>query len=262
MADETPKVHKPAPDSTYFDQWYADMETSPAKDAILQRHMGTPAWLGSAGILAWEAIEEIAGELHLSEGGVLVDVACGRGGYGIELARRTGATLIGVDFSSVALGQAREIAARHLPAGRADFYVATLTQSGLETGSADALVCTDSIQFAEPPADAAREFARVLRPAGRLAVTVWQATTAGDPSLVTRLRHLDLARDLEDAGFHDVIVATRPTWRSAERGVWEEAVATDDDQDDNALRSLREEGHRSLETFDALQRVVAFATAP
>ena len=43
--------------------------------------------------------------LRLPPGGLLADIACGRGGYSIENARRAGARLLGVDFSVVALDQ-------------------------------------------------------------------------------------------------------------------------------------------------------------
>lgn len=261
MPDEQPQT-RAVLDSAYFDQWYADMETSPTKDVLLQRHLGIPTWLGSAGILHWDALSEIAEDIRLPEGGVLVDAACGRGGYGIELARRAGATLVGVDFSAVALEQARAIAPRHLMHGRATFHLGTLTETGLGSGSADALVCTDSLQFAEPPVEALREFRRVLRPGGRLALTTWQPTTPGDPSLGPRMRNLDLRADLQAAGFVDIDVQTRPTWRAAERRVWEDAVATQAGEEDAALQSLRAEGEQSLRTFEALQRVLAVATAP
>lgn len=37
---------------------------------------------------------------------MLLDLACGRGGYGLTIAARTGARLIGVDFSAEAIRQA------------------------------------------------------------------------------------------------------------------------------------------------------------
>ena len=262
MADERSKTQQSALDSSYFDRWYADMEASPAKDAILARHLGIPSWLGSAGVLHWDAMTEISDGLRLAGGGVLVDVACGRGGYGIEVARRCGARLVGVDFSAVALGQARAIAERLLPAGWADLRLGTLTATGLEAAGADALMCTDSVDFAEPPIQAVVEFARVLRPGGRLAVTSWRAARPGDPSVSARMRRRDIARDLTAAGFVDVVVETRPAWLAVERRVWQEAAAIGDDEGDQALRSLRDEGRRSLEDVDARQRVIAFATAP
>ncbi len=43
----------------------------------------------------------------MSPGDAVLDLACGRGGYGMEIARRTGARLIGIDFSTAALEAAR-----------------------------------------------------------------------------------------------------------------------------------------------------------
>lgn len=249
-------------DSAYFDRWYSEMEASPAKDAILRRHLGLPEELGSAGVVPWEALDEIADALRVPAGGLLVDVACGRGGYGIELARRAGAKLVGVDFSAVALEEARRIAARRLSPGQAEFQVGTLTHLDLPTGSADAIMCTDSVQFADPPAAALSEFRRVLAGGGRLALTTWQPTSLGDPRVVSRLRHLDLRHELGSAGFHDVVVEERPRWRTAERRIHEEAVVAANDGSDAALASLQEEGRRSLEDFDTLRRVVAHAKAP
>jgi tRNA/tmRNA/rRNA uracil-C5-methylase (TrmA/RlmC/RlmD family) len=62
-------------------------------------------------------------------GGTLVDLACGRGGYGLEIAARTRARLVGVDFSAEAVRQAGEQASR---LGReAEFRVGDLAAAGL-----------------------------------------------------------------------------------------------------------------------------------
>ena len=262
MDSEQPGGGQRARGADHFDRWYAAMETSGTKDAILARHFALPADLGSAGVLHWDALLEVAKELQVPAGGLLVDLACGRGGYGIEVARRSGASLIGIDFSAVALQRARTIAARRLPPDRADFRLGTLTETGLPTGIADAVMCTDSVQFADPPVAALREIRRVLRPGGLVVLTTWQAVSPGDRRLSPRLRHLDLDADLQAAGFDDVRVEDRPTWLAAERRMWEEAVATPNQSGDPALDSLQKEGQRSLDTIDALRRVVAFATTP
>src|ERR1035441_6210015 len=132
-------------DAAYFDQWYEDMATSPARDAIVARTLGLPPELQSNSMLTWQGIAEVTEALRMPPDGLLLDVACGRGGYGIEGARgagdrlrrggvpeglrrppeglllevawgrggygtgvagRAGARLLGVDFSVVALGQA------------------------------------------------------------------------------------------------------------------------------------------------------------
>ena len=104
-------------DAAYFDNWYADMAASPARDAIIARTMGLPPELRFAGVLPWQGLAEVTEELRLPQDGLLLDIACGRGGYGIEVARRAGTRLVGVDFSAVALEQAKLISARRLPAG-------------------------------------------------------------------------------------------------------------------------------------------------
>jgi SAM-dependent methyltransferase len=246
--------------AAYFDQWYADMAASPTRDAIMARTLGLPPELRFASALTWQGVADVTEELRLPRDGLLLDIACGRGGYGIEVARRAGVRLIGVDFSAVALEQARSISADRLPAGRSDFRVGTLVESGLSTGVADGLMCVDAVQFAEPPLAALVEFRRLLTSAGRLALTCWEAVDAADERVPPRIRAVNLRRDLPEAGFVDVVVHDKPEWREAERAMWEEAVAAVDA--DAAVRSLQVEGRRSLDSFDSLRRVFATATAP
>ncbi|MEU4219062.1 class I SAM-dependent methyltransferase [Actinoplanes sp. NPDC026623] len=251
-------LEKPA--AAYFDKWYADMAASPARDAIIARALGLPPDHQVTGILTWPGVAELAEELRLPVDGLLLDIACGRGGYGIEVARRAGARLVGVDFSPVVVEHARLAGAAWLPAGRAEFQVGTLLAAGLPTGVADGLMCVDAVQFGEPPLAALLEFRRLLSSGGRLALTCWEAVDPSDGRVPPRIRAVDLARDLPQAGFVDVEVHDRPQWREAERAVWQAAVAAADP--DAAVRSLQEEGRRSLEQFDSLRRVFATATAP
>ena len=73
-------------DAAYFDQWYADMAASPARDAIMARTLGLPPELQFASALTWQGVADVTEELRLPRDGLLVDIACGRGGYGIEIA--------------------------------------------------------------------------------------------------------------------------------------------------------------------------------
>jgi SAM-dependent methyltransferase len=248
-------------DAAYFDQWYADMETSPARDAIVARALGLPPGLQSTSLLTWAGIAELTEALGLTPDGLLVDAACGRGGYGIEVARRSGARLLGVDFSEVALAQARLSGARLLPPGRAEFRAGALAATGLPDGVADGLMCVDAVQFADPPLAGLREFRRVLASGGRLVLSCWEAADPADERVSPRIREVNLRRDLPAAGFAGVRVQDKPDWREAERRFWREAVAGPDDSD-AGVRSLQREGRRSLDTFDSVRRVFATATAP
>src|SRR6476620_8908312 len=222
-----------------FDQGYADMATSPHKDEIMQRHLGLPAELLSSSLLPWDGIAEVAEALDLRPEHLLVALACGRGGYGLELAARSGARLLGIDFSAEAVRQARELAERWDVV--ADFEVGDLTATGLADKSADAIVVVDAIQFPSDPPAAYAELARVLRPGGHLVITCWEALDPDDEAVPLRLRRVDLQHGLANAGFADIDVQERPEWSEAEQAMWTEAAALSPG-DDPAIASLHEEG--------------------
>ena len=242
----------------YFDGWYADMAVSRAKDEILRHHLGLPPQLLSTSFLPWDGIAEATDTLGLAPGTTLLDLACGRGGYGLEIAARTGARLIGVDISTEAVRQATEQARRLSRA--ADFRIGELAATGLAAESVEAVLCVDAIQFAADAEAAYRELRRVLVPRGRVFLTCWEPILPGDQRLPDRLRWVGLKVGLEAAGFDDVQVRERPDWRAAEKSMWEEAALLDP-RDDRSLQSFRNEGIRSLETFDLVRRVMGTATA-
>jgi len=184
----------PAPDAKDFDGWYANMASSPAVDEIHQRYLGLPPRLLSTSLLGWDGLAEVVTALRLPPGGVLVDLACGRGGYGLEIAARTGAELVGVDFSAEALRQAGELARQVGVA--ADYRVGDLAATGLDPGCADGVVCVDAIQFARQPDVAYRELRRVLAPGGRAVLTSWEAVDPHDDRLPGRIKSVALGAGL------------------------------------------------------------------
>lgn len=242
--------------ATYFDHWYADMADVGIKDEIQQRHLGLPPELLSTSLLTWQGITEVAEALALSPDSLLVDLACGRGGYGLEVASRSRARLVGIDFAPSALDVARERAA--VRGVEASYRVADMVATGLPDGVADAVMVIDAIQFPADPSAAYREIARILRPGGRAVLTCWEPVDRDDATVPGRLRRVDLRSGLEGAGFVDVLVNERPEWREAERQMWTEAAALNPGHDP-ALRSFHDEGVRSLATFDRLRRVMATA---
>ena len=245
----------------YFDGWYADRVAMPAVDEIMNRHTGFPPGT-RAGVVPAEAIPELAGELRLRPGSTLLDLACGRGAYGLLIAQKAGTSLIGVDFSAQALTEAREQAAR-MGVSNASFRVGELTATGLPGDSVEAVLCTDAIQFPDEPAIAYGEIRRVLTPGGRVVLTCWEPLDRNDERLSPRVRRANLGGGLHQAGFTDVEVRDRPSWLAREHALWEQTV-TLDPGDDPALRSLHAEGVKSLEWTSAglLRRVLAAATNP
>lgn len=243
------------PSAEHFDQWYANMAGSPAHEAVVMQTLGLPAGLESTSLLPWDGIADVTAALDVGPGDVLVDLACGRGGYGLEIARRSGASLIGVDFSRVAVERAREKAS-----GGAEFRVGELTATGLPDATAAAIVCIDAMQFADPLSAGVAETHRVLRSGGRLVLTGWQALDPNDEVVSVRLRR-DIGAALRAAGFVDVEVTTMTAWADAERAFWQAAVALDP-AGDPALESLREEGERVLPQMDHKRRILARGRVP
>jgi cyclopropane fatty-acyl-phospholipid synthase-like methyltransferase len=231
----------PGLDAEYFDQWYAAMPASPERERIQQESLGLPPHLLSTSLLPWDGIGAVAAALALRPGDTLIDLACGRGGYGLEIASRTGARLIGVDFSAVALEAARESAARNRPDVHAEFRLGSLSASGLPGDSAAAIMCVDAMQFADPYPAGFAECERLLSRGGRLVVTGWQPVDPSDEAFPDRLRH-DIAATMTAAGFTDVEPREMPSWQRAEHAMWERALASS--VDDEAMRAMRAEGER------------------
>ena len=250
MSDRKP------PSAEDFNQWYADMAEQSTGDEIKRGHLGLPPRLLSSSLLTWDGIADVVQALRLPQGGRLLDLACGRGGYGLEIASRTGAKLTGVDFSEEAITQAEALARQW--GAEAEYRVGDLTDTGLPDASADAVVIVDSIQF-KPEAASFQEIHRVLAPGGRVALTTWEALDPTDERVSNLLRVVDTRAGLEQAGFVDIEVRERPAWSAVERALWEEAVSLDPG-DDPTLKSLHDEGVRVLPGFDFVRRVLTSAS--
>ena len=248
--------------AAHFDDWYARMAGPTVMDEVAQRHLGLPPHLLSTSLLTWGGIAEVTQALRLSPGDTLLDLACGRGGYGLEVAARTGARLVGVDLSAEAVRQAAaQAAAQAGGSPSSTFLVGDLAATGLADAAVLAVLCVDAVQFADDQDAACRELHRVLSPGGRAVLTCWEVLDRDDPAVPQRLRAVDLGTALEAAGLREVAVQERPAWREAERTMWQEAAALDP-AGDPLVESFRDEGVRSLSHFAALRRVMATATAP
>ena len=242
-----------------FDRWYADLDASSARDELEQRHLGLPAELARTvtGLVPFDGLAAITGALRLAPDDLLLDLACGQGGYGLEVASRTRARLLGVDFSAEAVRQAcAEAARQERPAA---FVVGTLTDTGQEPASVDAVMCLDAVQFAERPEAAYAEVARVLRPGGRAVITAWEPVDPDDQEVPAPMHRLRLVDGLVVAGFEDVELEVCDDWAASERALWQEA-STLDPGGDPALEALRDEALSVLGVFERLQRVMVSAT--
>jgi ubiquinone/menaquinone biosynthesis C-methylase UbiE len=221
---------------------------------------GLPDEIEPFSFVSVELLRHVMRALGLSPGQVLVDLGCGRGGPGLWLAREARVSLVGVDFSAVAVGQAGGRAELFGMSGLARFAVGDLTDTGLPTGCADGVVSVDAFHFAADPAAAAAEARRVLRAGRRLVLTNWQAKVPGDTRLPRRSR-VDWLPLLRAAGFADVEVENRAEWHELYTGVYRVALELGDPGDDALLAGLQDEARQLLPLADLVHRVVVTATA-
>lgn len=112
----------------------------------------------------------------LGPGETAVDVACGTGDLTEQLARRAAKVgakrVIGLDFTRPMLDLARVKRATRPSAvsGRIEYMWADAHSLPLRDASVDAVTIAYGIRNVQRPAEALAEFARVLRPGGRLVI--------------------------------------------------------------------------------------------
>jgi len=131
--------------------------------------------LWSAGALDWAEVQEptarplfdaVLERLDPGPGTTLLDVGCGAGLF-LSLAAARGADVYGLDAAPGMLAVARE----RVPHG--SFRPGEIEELPYGDATFDAVTAFNSLQFANDPAVAAGEAARVAREGGSVAVAVW-----------------------------------------------------------------------------------------
>lgn len=162
---------------------------------------------------------------QLGPGMEVLDLACGTGFAARHAREVVGSTgrVVGVDINPQMVAMAQRVTGLEVHEASAD-------ETGLPTGAFDVVMCQQSLQFFPEPAGALREMRRVLRPGGRVAVSVWEdfehnpyfrsqlralaphlpdedaaAYRASDVTALGGVRGLRAL--LEDAGFREVAAA-------------------------------------------------------
>jgi SAM-dependent methyltransferase len=116
--------------------------------------------------------------MGLAPGAVAVDVGCGEGEDSLELSRRFGLQVTGVDPVERCVQAAAE---QVRPGDNVRFATGTAADLPLASASADLIWCRDVLCLAEDLERAYREFRRVLKPGGRALIYQMFATAALEP---------------------------------------------------------------------------------
>jgi len=260
--DQWPAADTPAPTPADFDQAFAAIAASPGVRQVWElAEPELPRQIEPFSFVSVGLLRHVAQALDLSPGQAFVDLGCGRCGPGLWLAQQASVSLVGVDFSPVAVDQAAQRAELFGLADCARFVVGDLTGTGLPSASADAVVSIDAFHFAADPAVAAVEARRVLRPGRRLVLTNWQPKVPGDARLPGRMR-IDWPHVLRRAGFAEIQMDARPEWHEAFTRVYRVALDLGEPGDDALLADLQDEARHRLPVANLIRRVAITARAP
>ena len=115
----------------------------------------------------WRAF--LVSRVRASPADTVLDVACGTGAVAIELARRYGCSVVGVDQSAAMLAEGRMRVARAGEDARVRLEECRAESLPFADDSFDALTFTYLLRYVDNPADTLRELVRVVRPGGTIA---------------------------------------------------------------------------------------------
>ncbi len=162
-------------DRGYYDASYSEFSS------VLYSDIRREAYGEDLGQNSWMTNDELAmfiDWLRLKPGDFLLDVACGSGGPTIRVAKMTGCASVGIDLHEQAVSNANALAKAHTLTDRVHFELQDANQPlPFPTSSFDAVMCIDAVNHLRDRARVFGEWARVLKPAGRMLFT--------DPIVVT-----------------------------------------------------------------------------
>ena len=149
----------------------------------------------------------LVSRIDAGEGDRVLDVATGTGAVAIELARRTGAQIVGLDQSPQMLAVARERVARAGLADRIELVEGRAESLPFDDGSFSALSFTYLLRYVADPNATMRELARVVRSGGVVASLEFAVPGRPLPRLAWELyvrAGLPVAGKLIDPGWGEV----------------------------------------------------------
>jgi ubiquinone/menaquinone biosynthesis C-methylase UbiE len=110
--------------------------------------------------------------LDLSEGKTLLDVGCGSGGPALRMAANTGCCVVGIDLHEQAISTAKLMASqRHLEKSTEFCVVNAMGPLPFSNARFDAITCIDAINHLPNRPLVIADWARLLKPGGRLLFT-------------------------------------------------------------------------------------------
>jgi ubiquinone/menaquinone biosynthesis C-methylase UbiE len=185
-----------------------------------------PEETATDGYITRSELRQMCDALRVGPRDFLVDLGCGRGGPGQWVAEKTGASLLGLDISEVALAQARSRSRQLGREPRVSYRAASFDVTGLESESADGAMSVDVIWAIPDKRAGFMETARILKPGARFVFTDWERDLSppGYPPPVNDHRPL-----LEGAGFEIELHQLPPEADTMRRAFYETMMERQDE---------------------------------
>ena len=112
--------------------------------------------------------------LRLNSKHTFLDLACGTGGPGLWIAKKTRAKIIGIDHSFKAIEEAKIRVKEFGLDGNAEYTVGNAESIGIKSHCMDGVVSFDALWAPNDKIAVFNEIKRILRPTGILVFTTWE----------------------------------------------------------------------------------------
>ncbi|HEY7195636.1 MAG TPA: class I SAM-dependent methyltransferase [Gaiellaceae bacterium] len=162
----------------------------------------------------------LVSRIKAASGATVLDVACGTAAVSIELVRRYGCRVVGVDQSPEMLAEGRRRADQAGLQGRIELEEGRAENLPFDDGGFDHLTFTYLLRYVDDPAATLAELARVVRPGGTIGMLEFAVPPAALPRAAWNLWvdvGLPLAGGLVSPGWKEVGSFLGPSIR----GFWE-----------------------------------------
>jgi len=158
-------------------------------------------------------LENLKDRLELKQDELLGDLACGRGGNGLYIARELGVRLKGLDLSEKAVATAQKRIDSFGMQHRAEFVSGDIRELPYKNDEFDAALCVDTLYMVPDKRAALHEIARIVKPNRVFAVLTWEMHI---PFAVKDYRPL-----FEECGFKVDSYDEIPGWYERQKGIFE-----------------------------------------
>lgn len=150
----------------------------------------------------------------LKPGEKVLEVGCSNGCITEYIHQQAGCTLLGVDYSDVAIAQAQR--RTQDKAATLNFRCVDLIRDELPGGDYDVILAIDSIYFMGDYGATVAKLNAKLAPGGRMIIAAFQAKEENDPDTILLPGHTHMAETLRGLSFrytqHDFTANVRNHW--------------------------------------------------